>query len=161
MQGRRWSTLLIYVMNSPSLQEFVIIRVLEEPWSTVTWRWGSILSKIASLWSALARSVSYQTLRRQDAAYEINKAQKACLCFWDYEVSEEDVFLPLNVKLPWSNTRSLWSAKQKCVTSYTTYSKFLADNAIPIDLCSSVLHQSLSAKAWRALQNRPQWYSHS
>lgn len=88
MQGRRWSTLLIYIMNSPSLQEFVIIRVLEEPWSAVTGRWGSILSKIASLWSALARSVSYQTLRRQDAAYEINKARKACLWFLDYEVSD-------------------------------------------------------------------------
>ena len=124
MQRRRWSTLLIYVVNFPSLQEFVIIRVLEEPWSAVTWRWGSILSKIASLWSALARSVSYQTLRRQDAAYEINKARKACLCFWDYEVSDEDVFLASNVKLPWSDTRSLWSAKQKYVTSWTTNSKF-------------------------------------
>jgi len=33
---------------------------------------------------------------------------------------------------------------------------FLADIAVLIDLCSSVLHQSLSTKAGRALQNRPQ-----
>jgi hypothetical protein len=112
MQERRWSTLLIYVMNSPSLQEFVIIRVLEEPWSAVTWRRGSILSKIASLWSALARRVSYQTVCSQDAAYEINNARKACLFFWDYGVSDEDVFLALNVKLPWSCTRSMWYKNQ-------------------------------------------------